>query len=75
MTTDEYADPTIEARQCGNTYQVYIGPNAAGTFTRHSDEAGTPYYNAWLGAQGKPRVYATEEEATAAVVWYYRTGK
>jgi hypothetical protein len=85
MTIDENApqaaaapveyDDKIEARECGNTYQVFIGPNAVGTFTRHRDEDGTPYFATWLGAVSKPRKYATQAEALAAVVSYSRTGR
>ena len=74
MTTENTSGPSVEARAAGNTYHVYIDGNTAGSFTRHKDEAGTPYYMTYLGASGKPRHYATEQEATDAVVRYFRTG-
>lgn len=77
MTTDENITqgPSIEVRPAGNTYHVYIDGNTAGSFTKHADADGTPYYNAYLGASGKPRLYPTEEEVTEAVVRYHRTGR
>lgn len=63
----------IEVRSAGNTYHVYIDGNTAGTFMRHVDTGGTPYFNTYVG--GKPRSYPSEEEVTEAVVRFYRTGR
>lgn len=63
----------IEVRAAGNTFHVYIDGNTAGSFMKHTDAGGTPYWNTYVG--GKPTSYTSEEEVTEAVVRYYRTGR